>query len=143
MSPEIMQAQQQAQQNKDTVAQFGNRGGGMNAVMASLDDATRAKLLALTGQLRQGAAQDAGRLGTANLGFATNDAAEQARIAQEQHNNLMNSIFGKAISGGIGFLQGKALPGVAKFLFGGHSGPDASSDSSYIPPVSGDWRTQL
>ena len=69
LAPETAQLQGQAQQNKNTVAQFGNRGGGMNAVMAGLDDATRSKLLGLAGGLQQGAAANAGQLGTANLGI--------------------------------------------------------------------------
>ena len=86
MSPEIQAAQQQAQQNKDTVAQFGNRGGGMNAVMAGLDDSTRAKLLSLMGGLRQGAAANAGQLGTANLGMASTNTMNQAKLAQQSSN---------------------------------------------------------
>ena len=105
MAPETMEAQQQAQQNKNTVAQFGNRGGGMNAVMAGLDDATRAKLLALTGHLRQGAAANAGQLGTANLGMAAGDTMDQAKLSQQQLENFLNSILGKGISSGIGGLE--------------------------------------
>ena len=97
-APEIKQAQDQAQQNKNTVAQFGNRGGGMNAVMAGLDDATRAKLLALTGGLRQGAAANAGALGTTNLNMASADTMNQANLSQTQLQNFINSILGKGTS---------------------------------------------
>jgi len=105
MAPEIKAAGEQAQQNKNTVAQFGNRGGGMNSVMSGLDDATRSKLLALQGNLIQGAAQNAGQLGTANLQLGANANMDAAKVAQMQHENLMNSIFGK----GIGDLAATGL----------------------------------
>jgi len=98
LAPETQQAQQQAQQGKNTIAQFSNRGGGSNAVMNSLDDATRAKLLSLTGGLRQGAAGQAGQLGTANLGLAQNATMDQSKLAQERFQNWMNSILGKGIT---------------------------------------------
>jgi len=126
MAPETQQIQTQAQQNKNTVAQFGNRGGGMNAVMAGLDDATRAKLLSLAGGLRSSAAANAGSIGTANLGMAANDTNSQAKLAEQQQQNAFNSIFGKAISGGIGSLEGAAMPKLNKFLFGGGGAPPSS-----------------
>ena len=98
LAPETKQIQDQAQQNRNTVAQFGNRGGGMNAVMANLDDATRAKLLALTGGLRQGAAANAGSLGTANLGLAQQGTMDQASLAQQRFENWKNSLIGTAMS---------------------------------------------
>ena len=98
MAPETQQLQQQAQQNKNTVAQFGNRGGGMNAVMAGLDDATRAKLLSLAGGLRQGAAANASALGASNLGLAQQGTMDQAKLSQEQLQNFYNSIFGKGLT---------------------------------------------
>lgn len=105
LSPEIKQAQDQVQQNKNTVAQFGNRGGGMNAVMAGLDDATRAKLISLAGGLRQGAAANAGALGTANLGLSAGDTMDQAKLAEQQLQNFLNSILGKGISSGVASLE--------------------------------------
>jgi len=103
ISPEIKASQDQAQQNKNTVAQFGNRGGGMNSVMASLDDATRAKLLAYMGQARSGAAADAGRLGTSNLQMASGDTMDQAKLAQQQFENWKNSVLGQGISGAVNY----------------------------------------
>lgn len=98
LSPEIKTLQDQAQQNKNTVAQFGNRGGGMNAVMAGLDDATRAKLIQLMGSLRQGAANNLQTMGTQNLQLGQSGNVDAAKIAQQEHENLMNSIFGKGIA---------------------------------------------
>jgi hypothetical protein len=77
----------------------------MNSVMSGLDDATRSKLLALQGNLIQGAAQNAGQLGTANLQLGANANMDAAKVAQMQHENLMNSIFGK----GIGDLAATGL----------------------------------
>ena len=114
LAPEIKTLGEQAQQNKNTVAQFGNRGGGMNSVMAGLDDATRSKLISLMGQLRQGAAGQLGQLGTANLQLGQQGNVDAAKLAQQEHENQMNSIFGKGIAdlgstalnaaeGGLGF----------------------------------------
>ena len=105
LAPEIKTLGEQAQQNKNTVAQFGNRGGGMNSVMAGLDDATRAKLISLMGSLRQGAAQNLGQLGTANLQLGQSGNMDAAKIAQMEHENQMNSIFGK----GLGDIASTAL----------------------------------
>lgn len=127
LSPEIKQAQDQAQQNKNTVAQFGNRGGGMNAVMAGLDDATRAKLISLAGGLRQGAAANAGALGTTNLGLAANDTMDQSKLAQQQLQNIMESIFGKGTSSGLGSLEGMAMPRIGKALGIGGTGVGANA----------------
>lgn len=109
LAPEQQQIQTQAGQNRNTVAQFGNRGGGMNAVMAGLDDATRAKLLALTGGLRQGAAANAGNLGTANLGLAQSGTMNQAQLSQEQLQNYINSILGKGISTAVSSAETAGL----------------------------------
>ena len=98
LAPEIKTLGEQAQQNKNTVAQFGNRGGGMNSVMAGLDDATRAKLISLMGSLRQGAAQNLGQLGTANLQLGQSGNMDAGKLAQMEHENQMNSIFGKGLA---------------------------------------------
>lgn len=148
LSPEIQQAQNQAQQNKNTVAQFGNRGGGMNAVMAGLDDQTRAKLLSLAGGLRQGAAGELGRLGTSNLQMSASDALNQAKLAQQQHENMMNGLFGKALSSGLGYLENFGLGKFTKMLGGSGSQQDppaSQDDTAQTPysPVTGIWRTQV
>jgi len=109
LAPETAQIQQQAQQNKNTVGQFGNRGGGMNAVMAGLDDASRAKLLSLAGGLRQGAAADAGRLGTTNLGLANQNTMDQAKLSELRFQRWMNSIAGKGISTGVATAESAGL----------------------------------
>ena len=107
LAPEIKTLGEQAQQNKNTVAQFGNRGGGMNSVMASLDDATRAKLIDLMGRLRQGAAQNLGQLGTANLGMGLEGNMDAAKVAQMEHENQNNSLLSGVLSGLGGIGLGK------------------------------------
>ena len=105
-APEISQAQGQTQQNKNTVAQFGNRGGGMNSVMAGLDDATRAKLINLTGSLQQEAAQNAAQIGQGATGQAIQSNMGAGQLSQEQLQNMVNSILGQGISSGIGGVEG-------------------------------------
>ncbi len=119
LAPETKTLQDQAQQNKNTVAQFGNRGGGMNAVMAGLDDATRAKFISLLGNLRQGASDRLQQQGTTNLGMATNDNATQAQLAQQQYQNMLNGILGKGLS---------TLSGLGTSALGNHLFPGASTD---------------
>jgi hypothetical protein len=102
LAPEIKAGQDQAQQNKNTVAQFGNRGGGMNSVMAGLDDATRGKLISLMGGLQQGAAGQLGNLGVANTGQAIQGNTAAGQLSNEELQNQLNSIFGSTISSGIG-----------------------------------------
>ena len=109
LAPEIKTLGEQGQQNKNTVAQFGNRGGGMNAVMAGLDDATRSKLISLMGGLRQGAAGQLGQLGTQNLGLSLQDNSEAAKLAQQQHENMMNGIFGKMAGNAAGAVTSGGL----------------------------------
>ena len=103
LAPEIKAGQDQAQQNKNTVAQFGNRGGGMNSVMAGLDDATRGKLISLMGGLQQGAAGQLGQIGTQNLGLSTQQNLGAGQLSQEQLQNMMNSLLGKGIGGAINY----------------------------------------
>ncbi len=116
LAPEIKANQDQAQQNKNTVAQFGNRGGGMNSVMAGLDDATRGKLISLMGQLRQGAAGQLGQLGTAETGQGITASGEQGKLAQQQLENMMNSLLGKGIGGAIGGAEALGTMGAGQGL---------------------------
>ncbi len=86
----------------------------MNSVMAGLDDATRSKLISLMGQLRQGAAGQLGQLGTANLQLGQQGNMDAAQLAQQEHENQMNSIFGQGISSGIGGIEKWGLGGLPK-----------------------------
>jgi hypothetical protein len=116
LAPEIKTLGEQGQQNKNPVAQFGNRGGGMNAVMAGLDDATRAKLISLMGGLRQGAAGQLGQLGTQNLQLGQQGNMDAAKIAQMEHENMMNGLLSKGIGAGIGGLETLGLGGLGQSL---------------------------
>jgi hypothetical protein len=99
LSPEIKTLGEQAQQNKNTVSQFGNRGGGMNAVIAGLDDATRAKLIQLMGGLRQGAAQNLQTMGQNNLQLGQQGTVDEAKLAQQRMDNWKNSLIGHGMYG--------------------------------------------
>ncbi len=116
LSPEIKAAQDQAQQNKNTVSQFGNRGGGMNSVMAGLDDATRAKLISLMGSLRQGAAGQLGSMGLAQTGQGIQAGEGQGQLANMQLQNALHSILGQGIGGAIGGAETLGLGGLGQQL---------------------------
>lgn len=109
LAPEISSGQTQGQQAKQGLAQFGTRSGGTAAATAGIDAGTRGNLINLEGGLQQGAAQGAGSLGTANLGMAANDTMNQAKLAQQRMQNLMDSILGKGISSGLGTLESWGL----------------------------------
>lgn len=114
LAPEISASQEQTQQEKNQMAQFGTRSGGTAAASAGADAQNRANLINLIGRLQGTAAQGAGSLGTQNLNLATEDTALQAKLAQEQMENWLNSVLGKGISSGVGaaegFGLGKAFP---------------------------------
>jgi len=114
LAPETKTLQDQAQQNKNTVSQFGNRGGGMNAVMAGLDDATRAKFIQLLDGLRQGAAQNLGQIGLASTGQGIQSNMGAGQLSQQELENMMNSILGK----GIGATVGAGTSALNTGLFG-------------------------
>lgn len=109
LAPEISANQQQAQQQKETIGQFGSRSGGNTATGNAADTQSRANIVNLIGSERDKAASGLANLGTSNLGMATNDTVDQAKIAQQEHENMMKSIFGEGISSGVGSLEGAGL----------------------------------
>ena len=105
IAPEAKAAQDAAQQAKNATAQFAPRSGGTAATTAGIDADTRAKLISLLGGLKTTAASGAAGLGTAEQGLSQQAKDEQAKLSQEQMQNFMNSILGKATSGAVNYAE--------------------------------------
>lgn len=98
IAPEIQAGQQQTQQAKNNMAQFGTRSGGTAAASAGADAANRANITSLIGKLQSGAAAGETGIGENQTaqGLQAND--QQAALSQEQLQNYINSVLGKGIS---------------------------------------------
>lgn len=124
IAPEIQAGQQQTQQAKQGLAQFGTRSGGTAAASAGADAANRANTISLIGKLQSGAAAGEAGIGEnqTQQGLAAN--GQQAALSQQQLQNYMNSILGKGISAGLSGLEAFGLGGL------GAGGAGASGISS-------------
>lgn len=98
LAPQIGAITGQAQQQKDTLAQFGNRSGGNNSEASTIDDKTRGNIDSMISNLTGKAASDAGSLGTSTLGLGLQANQLQDEEAQQQLQNQQNSVFGKGIA---------------------------------------------
>jgi len=116
LAPQSGQIQGQGNQAKKTAAEFGNRGGGTNATMASIDEHTRAMINNLIAGLIGTAASNLGSLGTNLLGQAQSGTegmfAEAGKMAEENRakwNDIFDSV-AKSLTAVAG------MPGVGKSL---------------------------
>jgi hypothetical protein len=105
IAPETKAAQDQAQQQKLTTAQFNNRGGGTNASTSAIDPNLRAQILALLGGLKSNTANAAVGEGTNLTNQASAENEAQAKLAQQRQQNWANSILGHAQISGIQSLE--------------------------------------
>lgn len=127
LAPEISANQQQTQQQKQTIGQFGSRSGGNTAAGNAADTQSRANIVNLIGGEQNKAAGGLASLGTSNLGMAAGDTMDQAKISQQEHENMMKSIFGEGISSGLGALESYGLGKLPSS--GGGSGFDSSGSN--------------
>lgn len=109
LAPQISNITGQAQQQKNTIAQFGNRSGGNNSQAQTIDDTTRGNIDNMVSQLTGGAASNIGSLGTSTLsqGLTANQLQEQE--SQQALKNEHDSIFGQGLSTAAGAAEGLAL----------------------------------
>jgi hypothetical protein len=123
LAPEISQMQQGGQQQKNAIAQFGNRSGGSNSAAQGIDSGNRANLTNLIGGLQSGAASSLLSSGQNLLNTSLGALGQQADMSEIQQQNWANSIFGQGLTGGllggegIGLASGAKAAGVAG-LFG-------------------------
>ena len=114
----------QAQQKKQTNAQFGNRGGGTNAQNQTIGDQStqgiNTLISSLTGSAVSGLSS-AGQnlLGQGMSGFqnAFGDATQMQQQSANQWNDIFNSVasVGSAVAGGVGNIGGADSTGGEKF----------------------------
>jgi hypothetical protein len=109
LAPEISANSQQAQQQKQTLGQFGGRSGGNTATANNIDTQSRANITNLIGGEQNKAASAEAGLGTTETGQAAGDINSQANLSQEALMNAMKSIFGQGIGSGVGSLEGAGL----------------------------------
>jgi len=96
LGPQISAVNKQTQEQKKTASEFGNRGGGTNAAMQSLDDRSIAAVRSMISNLTGEAGGALGSLGGGLLSTgaaATGEAFGQAKTMQEQNQAKWNDIF--------------------------------------------------
>ena len=119
LAPEVNAMQQQGQQQKEQLGQFGTRSGGTASAAAGIGASTRGNISNMVASLLGTSASSLGSLGTSALGQGMQAYGQQASAAQAQTQGWESSLFGGALEGatGIGLgAAGKAL-GVGK-MFG-------------------------
>ena len=112
LAPEISTSQQEGQQAKNNIAQFGNRSGGSNAAAQGIDAAGRGNIINLEGGLQKTAAAGASSLGPAEQGLSLEATQQQEQSAQQRMQNWLKSILGQAVGTTAGSLTGAGLGAV-------------------------------
>lgn len=118
LAPQIGAAAGRANQQIQTEGQFSNRSGGVNAANQHVVDSERGNIDNMISGLTGGAVGQLGQLGTSLIGQGLDAAGLQAKIAELQQQNAMNSILGKGISAGVGSLEGFGLNKLEDILGG-------------------------
>ena len=98
LAPQIGAITGQGQQQKNKLAQFGNRSGGNNSAAQTIDDTTRGSIDNMVSQLTGSAASNLGNMGMGTLGIGLSANAQQAAEAQQQLQNEEDSTIGKGIA---------------------------------------------
>jgi hypothetical protein len=96
LAPEISAAKGRAQEQKESLAQFGNRSGGTTSAQAHIDEATQGDLTNMEGSLTDRAAGELGSLGSNALGMGiegTETGFDEAKTMHDQHLAQLNDIF--------------------------------------------------
>lgn len=113
LAPQIQAAQNQAQQAKQTQAQFGGRSGGTNAAGQTIDDKTRGNITNMISDLTGKAATATADLGTNLLSQGMKALNQQVEFSQQQMQNWQDSLFGSSMNAaagiGMGALKAAAL----------------------------------
>jgi hypothetical protein len=97
LAPQIKTQQAQAQQAKQTTAQFHNRSGGTNARNQTIDDTTRANIGDMISKMTGDAATQSASLGKSLIDTGMEALNQRVNFSQGQMQNWANSIFGNAL----------------------------------------------
>ena len=109
LGPEISGINKQTQEQKKTTAEFGNRGGGTNSVMQSLDAGVRGAYNKMVSSLTTGAAGELGSIGSGLLstGLAGHEAAfDTQKTIHDQTLAKWNDLFKSITSVAAAFVPG-------------------------------------
>lgn len=114
LGPEVSSINKQGQQQKKTLAEFGNRSGGTNAEAQTIDDNTRAAIRTMISNLTSGAASNLASTGSGLLSTGVGAAAEAfsaGKTMQEQTLAKWNDIFSSIAKTAAGFAGMPSVPG--------------------------------
>ena len=109
LGPQTSAINKQAQQQKKTLSEFGNRSGGTNAASQEAGDSVRKAYDSMTSDLTGKAAGALGASGSSLLGQgigANEGAFSEANTIQQQRSAQLNDIFKSIASIGIGYATG-------------------------------------
>lgn len=113
LAPEISSINQQTQQRKKTASEFGNRGGGTNAYMQSLDDSALSTIRGMIANLTGSAASNLGNMGQnlLNTGLSGGEASfDAAKVMHDQNAAKWGDIFKSIQSVAAGFAGMPTVP---------------------------------
>ena len=121
IAPEDKIIRGQAQQQKNQIAQFGNRSGGTGGAAQMIDANAQGSIDNLINSLIPHAADTLTGLGTNLLGLSVNasgelgNQAERAREFDTQQNNLLGGGLFGMLSGGLGNITSGGWKGLEQF----------------------------
>jgi len=109
LAPEVNAMQQQGQQQKEQLGQFGTRSGGTASAAAGIGASTRGNISYMVASLLGSSASNLGSLGTSSLGQGMQAYGQQANLSQQQMSNWSNSILGMGATSGAGAAESYGL----------------------------------
>ena len=109
LAPQISSIQQQGQQERQGLAQFGSRSGGTNAASQMIGDKSRGAINDMIASLMGGAAGNLGSMGGSLLSQGQSAYGAQLGASQQQMENWANSILGRGITGGVAAAESFGL----------------------------------
>lgn len=109
LAPAISAGQQGVQQQKNHIAQFGNRSGGSTAKSNALESENRGNITNMVGGMQANAASTLLSSGTGLLGIALSGFGQEAGLDKERMENWANSILGKGITSGIASAESAGI----------------------------------
>jgi len=98
LAPQISSIQQQGQQERQGLAQFGNRAGGTNAASQMIGDKSRSSVNDMIASLMGGAAGGLAGTGGSLLSQGQSAYGAQLGASQQQMENWSNSILGMGVT---------------------------------------------
>jgi len=117
LGPQTSAINKQAQQQKKTLSEFGNRGGGTNAASQEAGDSVRKSYDSMVSDLTGKAAGALGASGSSLLGQgigANEGAFGEANVIQSQHAAQLNDIFKSITSIAAAFVPGGGFGSLLK-----------------------------